>query len=529
MITIKNETKTLAWSQYEAGRAYHEKLGLYDTAAQNERFYIGDQWNGVNSGGLPTPVFNIVARVVNFLVSSVMTHAVSLSYSNERGTPDGSALDERVDAAVSALNAMSARRWEKLKMDSLLRDGLLDAALTGDAVFYCYWDTAVETGQPYRGDIAVSLCDTRSLFVGDVTLDDIQQQDYVMLVGRCPVEKLRREARASGLEGADLLEIKPDLDEEYEGERTFRDDDGKLRFKPGPRGNREEPRPTSPKATFLVKFWRGEDGIVRFEKSVKSTVIRRGTTGMRLYPVAVMHWTPVRHSYHGASPVTSVIGNQKYINKAYAMAMKHMVDSAFSKVIYDRRLIPEWTNEVGQAIGVNAGGDVTNAVKTVGVGELMPNFTDVLDQVISETKTMLGATETAIGEASMSNTSAIVALQEASEIPLELVRQRMYRCVEDIAGIWLDMVRAYYHCGRVLSDEAPEYAVEALRDAAVYAHVDVGAASRYSQILRVNTLDRLLDSGHITLTQYLKRLPDGIISDKSGLIAEVSNENQGGI
>jgi len=455
-----------------------------------------------------------------------MTHEISVNYRSDGISENTGITPERADHAVELLNRSASHRWEKLKMDSLIRKGLLDAALTGDAVFYSWWDNTLETGQMWKGDIALSLIDTRDLFVADEQCDDIQKQDYVIVRGSCPVERLRDEAKAWGLEGRELLKIVPDGDEKYEGERTYRDRNGRLKFRSGPEPKQDDQSPISPKCSFLVKFWRDENGFVRWEKSTRTQVIRKGETRMKLYPFAVMHWIPVRGSYHGESPVTSIIGNQKYINKAYAMAMKHMVDTAFSKVIYDRRLIPEWSNEVGQAIGVNAGGDVSNAVKTVGVGELMPNFTGILDQVISETKTLLGATETAIGESTLSNTSAIVALQEASEIPLDLIRHRLYQCVEDIANIWAEMVCSFYQAGRITDGTGESIDTDALRSAMIHAHVDVGAASRYSQILRVTTLDKLLDGGHITFAQYLERLPDGIISDRSGLLeAYVRAEN----
>jgi len=76
--------------------------------------------------------------------------------------------------------------------------------------------------------------------------------------------------------------------------------------------------------------------------------------------------------------------------------------------------------------------------------------------------------------------------------------------------------------GRLCDSLDEAYDTEALRAAMIHAHVDVGAASRYSQILRVSTLDRLLDKGHITFAQYLSRLPEGVISDRSGLLKEYS-------
>ena len=44
------------------------------------------------------------------------------------------------------------------------------------------------------------------------------------------------------------------------------------------------------------------------------------------------------------------------------MAMKHMTDTAFSKVIYDKSKIPEWSNEVGEAIGAVGGGNMAGAI-----------------------------------------------------------------------------------------------------------------------------------------------------------------------
>ena len=177
MEKIGKDNVTLTWSQYEDGREYNESVGLYDNARINELFYIGDQWHGVDSGGLPTPVFNVVGRIVNFLVSSVLTHAVSVSYRDGGSYTVRTADRERIASAVELLNRSARHRWEKLKMESLLRDGLLDCALTGDAVFYCWWDPDQRNGHAYDGDICTDVVDSTNLFVADVNSSDIQTQN----------------------------------------------------------------------------------------------------------------------------------------------------------------------------------------------------------------------------------------------------------------------------------------------------------------------------------------------------------------
>ena len=61
----------------EKGREYNRSIGLYDTVNRNERFYRGDQWAGVEAGDLPTPVFNLFKRVINYFVSTIMSQKMS--------------------------------------------------------------------------------------------------------------------------------------------------------------------------------------------------------------------------------------------------------------------------------------------------------------------------------------------------------------------------------------------------------------------------------------------------------------------
>ena len=140
---------------------------------------------------------------------------------------------------------------------------------------------------------------------------------------------------------------------------------------------------TDGKATYLLLF-RREDGFVRCEKSTRTHILRRFETGLRHYPVARFHWTPVRDCCHGASPVSEMIPNQRYINAAYAMVMKHMTDTAFSKVVYDKSRIPEWSNAVGEAIAAMGGGNVADAVSVVGVGKLEAGYLELIESVIDK-------------------------------------------------------------------------------------------------------------------------------------------------
>ncbi|MBQ8275913.1 MAG: hypothetical protein IJZ02_04745 [Clostridia bacterium] len=503
---MKSDNSTLAWRQYEAGREYKRRCGLYERIRENERFWRGDQWYG-ETNDLPRPVFNMVRRIVEYQICSVISPAMAVLFSNEK-IPVRGGDSKLFRTGISALNDHMAYRWEHCRMDRLLRRALGDAAISGDGVFYVSWDADAETGQSWRGDMVTACVDNVNLFVADVNRADIQSQAYVMLSGRARVEELRREAMAAGMSREKALrDIRPDEETAAQA---------------GDMASVELAGEDAAKATYLIKFWR-EEGKVVFEKSVRGGVIRRGNTGCRLYPVAYFNWSPVKNSFHGSAPITSLIPNQRFLNRAYAMVMKHMTDTAFSKVIYDKSKIPEWTNGVGEAIAA-VGGNVADAVSVIGVGQMQEGYLQLLDNTLSVTKELAGATDVALGAVDPNNTSAILALQEASSVSLEQLRSALYGCVEDLANIWVDMMCAYYPDGRLLptrgeqGTELREVDFAALRRALPMARVEVGDASRYSAASTVSLLGKLLDGGHITFVEYLERLPANLLIDRQSLI-----------
>lgn len=500
---------TLAWRQFEAGREYKRRIGLYETVRRNERYYRGDQWYGTSFPDLPRPVFNIIKRIVDYLVCTVASGDFSISYADDYlPFAESRALRETVDHAIDVLNRHAAYRWDRERLEALVCDCLLDAALSGDGIFYCYWDPSARTGTAYTGDIVTGRVDNVNFFVADVNRADIQSQEYIILSGRADVSSLRREAKRAGVSAEERKNIVADSDTSSGGgdysaqELDF--DDGK--------------------ATYIIKFYR-EDGYIHFEKSVKNCLIRHAVTPMKLYPVAYFNWIPTKDSFHGTSPVTALIPNQKYINLAYAMVMKHMSDTAFSKVVYDKSRIPEWTNEVGEAIAAVGGGNISDAVSVLGVGQMQDGYLELIESAVSETKELSGATKTALGDADPTNTSAIIAMQESARLPLSRVRASLSRCLSELAAIWADMLLAFFPDERPLlcrgSDEknTVETAVfSRISSSDITAKVEVGKEEGSALITTQSILDKLLASDKIDAETYVALLPPGILHGRSDIL-----------
>lgn len=510
-----NYIQNKAWLQYEKGKEYKRRIGLYETVRKNERFYRGDQWQYGEGKDLPRPVFNIIHRVMNYLICSVASSNVSLRFTDENlPFAKSEAESEVIRKGVEVMSQNAAYRWHKDGMDRKMLRLLTDAAITGDGAVYCYWDSSVRTPQEFDGDITTELIDNVNIFPADVNRADIQSQEYIILAGRTSVHALCREARAAGVSEEEIKKIIPDNEQDIQS---------------GDMARYELEGDEEAKATYIIKFWR-EDGKVVFEKSTRDCVIRRGQTDCRLYPIAYLNWIPRKNSFHGESPISSLIPNQKFINRAYAMVMKHMTDTAFSKIVYDKSKIPEWSNEVGEAIAAFGGGNVADSVSVVGVGEMQAGYMELIESAVNLTKELMGATDSALGNLEANNTSAILALQETSRIPLEQIRSAYYRLIEDIANIWADMMCAYYPSDRLLPCysrgelSAQKIEFSAIKNDVLCAEAEISELSRFSSVSVQNMLDKLLDGGYIGADEYVKRLPLGAVIDRDGLLELLAPE-----
>ena len=53
----------VGWKFYQQGLDFNTRINLYDMVKVNENFFVGKQWEGVETNGLPTPQINILKRV----------------------------------------------------------------------------------------------------------------------------------------------------------------------------------------------------------------------------------------------------------------------------------------------------------------------------------------------------------------------------------------------------------------------------------------------------------------------------------
>lgn len=503
------------WREYEKMLDYNAGIQLDDNVRVNENFFVGRQWEGVESNGLPTPVFNFLKRVTLFTVASCTSDNIKLTAS-----PAGGGRAAR--RAAEAVNAQFEEIFERNGITVMLREFLRNAAVDGDAATYTYWDASADAGGGRRGAVVTEIVRNTRVGFGNVADRRVEEQPYILIKRRELTAGLRERARRAGC--AEWEKIESDADDELLD--SYKDTDGRT--------------------TVLLRLWKnGETGTVWACECCRGVMLRAPwDLGLRRYPVTWMCWDNVQDSYHGQAMLTGLIPNQIYINKLFAMTMTSLMMTAYPKIIYDRTRITHWDNGIGRAIGVS-GGDMSGVARILEPAQISPQIAQFISLTQELTQSNLGATSVALGEARPDNTSAIIALQRAAATPNELTRQALYQSVEDLGRIYIDFMAGYYGvrqaefepdaslprevvdfaAGELNLTEGGKLSAEfdfaTLRSLPMRLKLDVGASAYWSEIASIQTLDNLLAAGHIDILDYLDRVPDSCVTDRRGLIEAI--------
>ncbi|WP_293009543.1 MULTISPECIES: hypothetical protein [unclassified Oscillibacter] len=492
------------YKEYRAGLDFNNNIELYRNVETNENFFIGKQWEGVKSNGLPTPVFNFLKRVVLFSVANVSTDNLKLHAENMPST--GERDPHTMEVLTDIINDQFANIFEMNSIGSCVREFARNAAVDADGCTYTYFDPDTDIGQTARGDIRTEVLQNTQVTFGNPNSRDVQSQPFIIIDRRMLVDEAIDRAIANDIseEDAESL-ILPDDKENLSDSNLDRLGGGKV--------------------TVLLRLWRDKKtGNIHGYECTRDCVVREEwDLGIKLYPVTWMNWDYVQDCYHGQAMITGLIPNQIFVNKLFAMSMISLMTLAYPKVVFDKTRINKWDNRVGAAIGVN--GSVENVSKIVDPATISPQIAQFIDLAVSYTQKFLGASDVAMGDTRPDNTSAIIALQRAAATPMELTKQNLLKSVEDLGRIYMEFMGEYYG-SRFVQIPNPydtdklvvPFDFTILKKLPFQIKLDVGNSSYWSEIASQQTLDNLLMQGKISTVDYLKRLPAGSITDREALI-----------
>lgn len=602
--------QTEVWRLYELGKQYNNSLvpNQYDLVNTNIEFFVGNQWKGLSNNSamasLPKPVFNIIKRISSLFVASLTSSSSMISFeplANKQETPvegfDGTKQvieDSEAEAAATMATSEVENLFEKFKMDFRIRDALFDGVQTGDYCAHFYWDANAKpyggAYGAYRGEIKMELVDGINVMFGNPNTPIVEDQPYILVIGRDTTENLRREFRqyhSGGL--VDEKEILSDKDYLWQagsgGKVELGDDDktGKSIFIYYYTKKTTEVKLTNPDGTPKMENvldksgqpvqMKTKEGFPMIDaqgnpiyKQKQATEMRTTVhvskhckfvdifddidTGLTYYPIAWGNWERQKNQYHGRALVTGIIPNQIYINSMFALIMRHQQMLGFPKTLYDANVIGQWNNAVGQAIPVYdlpPDKRMSDLHSVIQPADMSTQIMRCIEMAVQYTKECLGATDAQLGNVKPDNTSALIALQSSSQVPLENPQANKYEWVEDIGRILLDMMGTYYgkrpvvrhevtsqqgtdpQTGMPTTVEKPSKVIEMydfskLKGLWLNVRADVGASTYWSRIAVVQTLDNLKQNGIIDVLDYLERMPEEYIPRKAELIAKLRKQ-----
>ncbi|WP_425755097.1 hypothetical protein ACPW7J_09495 [Ihubacter sp. rT4E-8] len=493
----QEENLTKIWQRYQKCKDYLDKKSLIKKTNENWNFYIGDQWEGMESGGERMPVLNFIEPVIKYKVGVVSQNMMTAVYSDLNSNKDTQKICE-------ILNKMFAESWDKGKMNACAWEVIEAAAVQGDS--YAFWGECDSKVPP-------QVLANTTVLLADENITDIQAQPYILIVERLNVESVRKIAEENGI-SKDKLEL-------------IRSDDNKdMQIV-----NQDE---VTDKVTSILCMSKNKDGYVEIARSTKSVVyeptrIIGGTnnkgeyagTALRSYPIVPFIWKKRPNSARGVSEVAQLIPNQLEVNKTIARRSVTVKLTAYPRIAYDRNAVtnPEDLDKTGAPIEVNGGAQSVNQmVSYLNATNISSDADKLLSDLLTMSRELAGAGDYATGNVNPEQASgqAILAVRDQAQIPLNKQIAQYQQFVEDAALLFFDIWVAFNPNGlkyegsledseNLMMQDMPNFIpIEQVESIRPSVRVDVSQDSAWSKLAEQQWLDNVFERQQITFEEYVE-------------------------
>lgn len=419
---LKTLVETDIWQLYEKHAMYMRNKGYYSATDRNFRFFNGNQWdNAIVGKNVELIQINYIKPIVKYKVGVVTSTNYAIIYNSDNF--ESQEFRTEAKRASELLTKEASKIWEKNKLDNRLKKAVRKSAINGEVIVYWYWDE--ETQMP-----KIELKSKVDVMYGNENDDDIQNQPYILIKRRSSVINAREYARSKGVKEEEILNI--------HGDNFTQDESGD--------SSKDEVDDMATIVTFLYK----KDGTIHFSESVKYvTITKDQDTGLTYYPVAHLNWEDCEGNARGIGEVEQHIANQIEVNKTATRRafIAKSIAYPYKVVNEDKIQNPEALNKVGATIRIKDGiaEDVSKYFKITNPGSISPDIANLQNELISVSRELAGAGDMATGQIQPDEASgkAILAVQRASEQPLNEQSANVLQFIEDIGLIIFDMLKIY--------------------------------------------------------------------------------------
>lgn len=513
------EVKTTdIWNLYEIGKNYNRLQNMYTEGEENYNYYHGRQWDGLKrpKASAEPIVLNIVKPIIKYKVNIVNQNAYQIVFNPN--TYETQEQLRELQSVTKGLNQFVMRMWEKSQSGKKIRNIVKNSAINSEGIIYFYND---------EDNILSEEIDKNNIYYGNENDSDIQNQPYILVTFRKTVKEVReiarkyRELGLNNLTDEEINNITSDMDNwEQQGK-------DKMLME------------VSPMCLIIKKFERKKDGKIYVSEASKTCdLITPQSTDCELYPFSHFIWEEEKGYSRGVSEVRGLIENQREINKTATRRAIAVKIGAYPKLVYDsdKILNPSALEQVGSKIGLQniRTDDVNKVVSYLRPASMSSDALNLQQDLISATRELAGAGDTATGNVDPTQASgkAILAVQQASQQPINEQKENFKYFLEDCARIIFEIIKVYYvdgltlyttedsinELGQTESIEKPfRITQKQLNEIDVNLKIDITPQSAYDRFAQEQSLENLLLKNMITLEEYTESLPEDSTMPKPSL------------
>ena len=513
-MTTEEIKQTQIWELFEKGRNYHRRVGMYEDTDRNYRMYNGDQWAGAKLGGVEPIQTNFIKPIVKYKVSVIHNNLYAAVYSSQNF--ENRQFQKEATRYCNLLNNYIRKLWEKDKLDHYGRRVTKDAAINDEGIIYVNFDQEKMT--PVH-----EVLDKNDVYYGNENDDNIQNQPYILIRKRMPVSNAVEFALANGMSESKVSFIRGDNDNFEES-----GDDAKIEL--------------DDMVTIVYKMYK-QNGTVHYSIASRYCDITEDVdTGLSIYPLAHFIWEEKKGSARGEGEVRCLIPTQIEVNKTQMRRVLTAKQQSYPKTVVDEAKVTNINdiNTVGGIVKIrnNAVDDIRKIISTLPPAQMSPDVKILLDDLINVTRELAGAGEVATGQVNPEDASgrAILAVQQASQAPMNEQKEAYKNFVEDIAKIDLEYFVVYAEDGVSMEEEVTDPATgeeyiqmvnvpqSVLQQLQATVKIDITPKSVYDRFAMEQTMENFLKNGFFNpqrlpeFKAYLKALPDDSVAPKQQLL-----------
>ena len=503
--------QTEIWRKYEKCKEYMDAKSVVKKTEKHWRFFIGDQWHGLKSGGEDFPIMNFTKPIVQYKVSSVAQNTMTAVYSD---------MNHRAELAkvYEQLNKYWEQCWEQSKMTNMGWRVLKSAAIQGDT--YTYWKDG-NTMEPPQ------LLSNTCVFLADENIDNIQEQPFVIVHERWSLDAVKEHAKKNGVKEEDIKLILSDNHTESQiyNKKEVEDKVSVLFYLEKRDGKIYAGRSTESVVIEPVEIIQGEYGTI--EEGAEAVKMR----ALSVYPIIPYVWENVPNSARGVGEVEQLIPNQLEANKTLARRAMAVKMGAYPRLAYDANAIenPEDLENVGSAIAVQGGGaqSISQMIAYLNPANISSDADNLFNTLVQMSKDLAGATDYALGNINPEQASgtAIIAVRDQAQVPLNEQVARYRQWVEDVSLLWMDLWISYNpdgidfevedDLGQKTAYHISQQELEMLKPTV---RIDVSPDNQWTKLAEQQSLDGMLQNQMITLEEFADMIPDNSSVPKQKLL-----------